>query len=228
MKQTCSLAFWFTILSAPAFAEEPWRQVATHATMLAIVLSVNLVFFFFLFLVSAISNQRKHYALTTLAEEAYLDPLTRLLNRRGFERRLNQPHQQTGFLIILDIDDFKKINDAFGHDAGDRILSAVALRLQQALRPQDIVSRFGGEEFVVYCNTTHLDEAARLGERLVQAVGDSPFNLPEQNQQITVTVSAGAAALSESPATYLQAYRQADTLLYQAKSSGKNRFIGNP
>lgn len=216
------------LLAPSAFAADPWRQIATHATMLAIVLSVNLLFFFFLSLASAVSNKRKRSAITTLSEEAYLDPLTRLLNRRGFERRLNRQSSLSGFLIIIDIDDFKSINDTYGHDAGDRVLSAVASRLKQALRPEDIVSRFGGEEFVVFCRTPHLEEATRLGQRLVQTVGEVPFELPAQSEKVTVTISAGAAELTNKPTAYLGAYRAADSLLYKAKSSGKNRLVIHP
>lgn len=222
-----ALALTVLCLSFPgtAVAAEPWRQIATHATMLAMVLSVNLIFFFVLFLVSAISNKRKQSALSTLTEQACLDPLTAILNRRGFERRLSHQQSLPGFLIVIDIDDFKVINDSYGHDAGDSILQAVASRLKQTLRPEDIVSRFGGEEFVVFCKTPHLKEATRLGNRLVQAIAERPFELPEQRGLVTITVSAGAAELSGPPSAYLGAYRAADKLLYQAKSSGKNRLI---
>ncbi|WP_414829471.1 GGDEF domain-containing protein [Alteromonas sp. H39] len=225
MKAVSTLTALWLFLPGTALAADPWRQIATHATMLAMVLSVNLIFFFLLFLVSAISNKRKRSALSTLTEQAYLDPLTKVLNRRGFERRLTHLQEQSGFLIVADIDDFKAINDSYGHDAGDRILSAVASRLRQALRPEDIVSRFGGEEFVVFCKTPHLEEASRLGNRLVQAIAERPFVLPEQGQQVTITISAGASKLSDTPSAYLGAYRNADKLLYKAKSSGKNQLV---
>ena len=225
MKGALTLTALCLLFPGTALAAEPWRQIATHATMLAMVLSVNLIFFFLLFLLSAISNKRNRSALTALTEQAYLDPLTAILNRRGFERRLNHQHVQPGFLIVIDIDDFKVINDTYGHDAGDRILRAVASRLKQTLRPEDIVSRFGGEEFVVFCKTSHLKEATRLGNRLVQAIAERPFELPEQRGHVTITVSAGASELSDPSSAYLGAYRTADKLLYKAKSSGKNRLI---
>jgi diguanylate cyclase (GGDEF)-like protein len=156
------------------------------------------------------------------------DTLTGVHNRRHVEEHLDQHasaarrHGQELSAIMLDIDHFKAINDAFGHAAGDAVLQEFARRLGTILRAEDIGARWGGEEFLVILPYTDLEGAAVLGERFRASVADEPFVVPP-GQTISVTVSGGCASGGgEDPE---QLVRDADAALYDAKQSGRNRVV---
>jgi diguanylate cyclase (GGDEF)-like protein len=119
----------------------------------------------------------------------------------------------------LDADHFKRINDQWGHAAGDACLSAIAERLRACLRPGDLVGRLGGEEFAVFLPSVTAEDAVRVGERLCQAVAVEAEGIEDG---LTVTLSAGAA-LGGRP--FDQLMRQADAALYQAKAQGRARLV---
>lgn len=161
-------------------------------------------------------------------ELAVRDQLTGLNNRRYMTTQLAQWIRRTTHggeplsVIILDLDHFKRINDCFGHAAGDEVLREVAERLQMNTRPSDIPCRFGGEEFVVILPETPGDMACSIAERIRGAIAARPFALPH-DEQIQVTVSLGVATsrgVHDTPAELLD---RADKALYQAKSAGRNR-----
>jgi len=158
------------------------------------------------------------------------DGLTGIFNHRYFKdqlpleaRRVERTDQQLA-LIMLDIDDFKPINDTWGHAAGDRILSAVAEALSAQLRATDLFARYGGEEFAVLNIQDDIDGAAALAEKLRAAVAAIELPLPEAGSTgdgtLRVTVSAGVALYEGDPDTL---FRKADAALYEAKRGGKNR-----
>ena len=119
--------------------------------------------------------------------------------------------------MILDIDNFKQINDEFGHQAGDRALQEVTSRLDAATRQTDLVFRYGGEEFIVTMPQTRLDEAAILTERLRKSIEKTPIG------EIFLTISGGVACVrDEDDVASLLA--RADDALYDAKSSGRNKI----
>jgi diguanylate cyclase (GGDEF)-like protein len=162
-------------------------------------------------------------------EQAALhDPLTGTHSRRwldGALPRLFQRHRFSGeplCLIVLDVDHFKRINDTFGHPAGDSVLAAVGRLIGQKLRPTDLVARFGGEEFVLLLPHTALPGGVRAAERLREAIAVAPMShggdaLPG------ITVSMGVAALGPSIADPAQLLALADRALYVAKTSGRNQ-----
>jgi len=159
------------------------------------------------------------------------DALTGVHNRRHVEEQLHQHasaarrHGLALSAIMLDIDQFKGINDAFGHAAGDAVLQQFARRLGALLRAEDIGARWGGEEFLVVLPYTDLEGAAVMGERFRAAVADEPFVVPT-GQAIRVTVSGGcASSRGEDPE---QLVRDADAALYDAKQSGRNRVAVAP
>ncbi|GAA0302111.1 diguanylate cyclase [Kineococcus aurantiacus] len=150
--------------------------------------------------------------ITALAEAAVRDELTGLLNRRGLAERL--PAGPVGVLVV-DVDHFKQYNDRVGHLQGDRCLASVAAALTAGSRPDDVVARLGGEEFVVVL--TDGGDAAAAGERLRTAVRDLALPHPAGG---VVTVSVGAAT-----GAWEQAFAQADRAVYAAKAAGRDRVV---
>jgi len=162
---------------------------------------------------------------------ASTDYLTGLPNRRTLvetgERRFAAAragggHAAHGFaLAVVDIDHFKRINDEHGHDIGDVALKHVAARLQSACRGAELPARQGGEEFVVLFEDLHAQNAQAAGERLRQAVAQTPFTAGDL--VLPLTVSIGLAVLQEADANFDSVLRRADEALYAAKAAGRNR-----
>jgi len=166
-------------------------------------------------------------AEAALAHQALHDSVTGLANRVALTDRLGQAllalERQPGriALLFVDLDDFKGINDAFGHEAGDRLLAEVARRLAKVARRTDTVARFGGDEFVVLCTALHDDDDVRLiGDRVMRALRAPLRNTPE----ITVTGSLGAVSTSDPTIDPGLLLRQADVAMYAAKRRGRNRL----
>lgn len=159
--------------------------------------------------------------IESLVEAAQRDPLTGIRNRRGFIDSARELLKEgTGSaLALIDIDHFKQINDRFGHEAGDDLLKALALRLEQGLRRSDIAARWGGEEFAVLLPATGMDEAHTVLERLRASVAlDLQLGAPGR----PVTFSCGLATLHGFD-SFEEASRRADAALYRAKEEGRNR-----
>ena len=163
-------------------------------------------------------------------ELAVTDPLTGLNNRRFLDHQLNvimARHIKGGTglsLLLLDIDFFKRINDGFGHDAGDEVLKEFARRLGLNVRAIDMACRYGGEEFVVLMPETDGPDALHIAERVRSQVADVPFVIND-GRSMQVTVSVGVATsqgLGDSPEALL---KRADEAVYEAKQSGRNRVV---
>lgn len=168
-----------------------------------------------------------HYVLTMsgrvriLSDEAMTDPLTGLSNRRGFTTLAGQYLFTEGHsLIALDIDYFKRINDTYGHDAGDRVLRDIGRMIKEFCRSTDIVSRFGGEEFIIFLPFTDLEESRRTAERIRNGVQQTQF--PGVG---SVTLSAGVTSKDRHICTLEQLINRADAALYDAKRSGRNIVV---
>lgn len=160
---------------------------------------------------------------------AMVDALTGLHNRRHFmsaaqrELDLAQRHRQPLALLVLDVDHFKAINDVHGHLAGDQVLVEIGKRCQQTLRATDLLTRWGGEEFIVLLPNTPVVQARQLAERMREAVSASA-QLMVNGHAAHVTVSIGAAGVAAGQAMALGALIQlADRALYQAKHAGRDR-----
>lgn len=173
---------------------------------------------------AATINRANTYS--TILQYATLDALTNLNNRRQFETRLGQEisitKRQNNPLcaMMIDIDFFKKVNDTYGHAAGDEVLREVAARIKTHLRESDIPSRYGGEEFAVLLPYTHIEEAKIVGERLRKAVESMPVEL--DNQSINVTISMGLAEYNRKESGE-ELFERADKALYAAKTNGRNQ-----
>lgn len=161
--------------------------------------------------------------LAEVEEEARSDPLTRLPNRRAFEERLAELQEAGGplSLAICDIDNFKRVNDQYGHGVGDRVLRTVASLLQTSCAGH-LVARLGGEEFVVLFEGLEPPEAATILDETREMLAAKQFKLRETDAPIgRISFSAGIACGSRKDVN--SPLHRADTLLYEAKKSGRNR-----
>lgn len=148
------------------------------------------------------------------------DVLTGLLNRRGMENALEKVRQldMSWSLIVMDIDHFKRINDRRGHVEGDRIIQQVAQILQHNTREQDLVSRWGGEEFVLLCPATEIDQAQKLAEKIRETIFQTNF---DTDNPLAVTASFGVASFAPGE-SFVSVFERADQALYEAKNQGRN------
>ncbi len=159
-------------------------------------------------------------ALDVESQAASRDPLTQLLNRRGFDRwaRIPEPAGVTlpsVGIILIDLDDFKAVNDQMGHLVGDRLLQQIAQSLRDGTRPRDIVCRWGGDEFLVACPGAELEELSEIGDRLIRAIPEISVD------GMSVNASAGLHVGFLSAEGLIEA----DKALYFAKSLGGNTAI---
>ena len=187
-------------------------------------------------------NRRLAHNHAFLRAQSQRDPLTGLANRRGLHEAAQDgaAHKDgvapsfNGALLLVDIDHFKHVNDGHGHAAGDAVLVEVAHRLARVVRDNDLVARWGGEEFLIYMPGVAAPAAQALAERVLQAVGGEPVQLPAQAgapaQALRVTVSVGYGCFPLPPArvplTLERAINLADMALYTAKGQGRNRAVG--
>lgn len=179
------------------------------------------------------------YALARMSEQLNLsqqelqrladtDPLTQLPNRRVFfaaaETALKQAVRrgETLSLLVIDADHFKELNDSYGHSAGDKALATIADILRASFRPNDLISRVGGEEFAVLLMDIEIDKALVLAQRVVDKVAGSP--LSEANAIIEYSVSCGIAD-TRSGYELQGLFKAADDAMYAAKQQGRNRVV---
>jgi diguanylate cyclase (GGDEF)-like protein/PAS domain S-box-containing protein len=162
------------------------------------------------------------------------DPLTRLPNRQHFLERLREERERATVMdegvgvVFIDIDNFKNVNDSFGHDAGDGLLTALAERLREAVRPTDLVARFGGDEFLVLAGgLSEARDVAQLAWRLANELR-TPF--PVGSATVVVTASFGVSYSSDPAESDEHLVRKSDAAMYTAKQRGRNRVavFGEP
>lgn len=163
-----------------------------------------------------------------MEERSKLDPLTGAFNRQGVKEALEgglaerRASGRSLSILILDVDYFKKINDTHGHLIGDQVLMALSELIKQNTRTDDCFARWGGEEFVVVCRNTRVQNAQNIAEKLRVAIENFRFD-----KKVSFTVSIGVAELQESE-TLEQMFTRADKALYEAKSMGRNRVMVAP
>gem|GEM_PF-130662 len=178
-----------------------------------------------------VTDSMQERLLRRLYESSTRDALTGAYNRAHFDERLRVElafavrHATETSLVMIDIDHFKRVNDTHGHQAGDLVLKEVVSTVQRSLRTEDVLARFGGEEFAVILRGTSLNGARRLGERLREAVEHARIEF--DGRVIPVTLSAGCASMAccANPVGQEELLRIADRRLYLAKSSGRNRVM---
>lgn len=159
---------------------------------------------------------------------AYNDHLTGLPNRRFLDSALTEAlmsaraHDHPLSILLFDVDRFKGINDRWGHAVGDRVLQEMASVLRRTSRRQDVIGRYGGEEFLYILPGRRLDEAVLQAERVRSELAKHPFTAPDESVCLTVSVGATEAMADDNPADLLD---RADQLLYEAKRTGRNRIV---
>lgn len=179
---------------------------------------------------SAQVDRKTRQATARLLREAETDHMTGLLNRRGFERRLEELWHTSSasgaelVLIAIDLDNFKKLNDSLGHEKGDRAIAVAGEILRANLRDDDVAGRLGGDEMMVAMLNSDVDQAKRAAERLMRLFAQHP--LARAFGKLWPTMSIGIAAVVEDGALTTDQLRQfADRALYASKRSGRSCFV---
>jgi diguanylate cyclase (GGDEF)-like protein len=189
------------------------------ATVLPVLLGVPLFFYMSMRMRGlAISNLR-------LGLVARTDSLTSCLNRGAFTAKVTTQLERTdlrpsGALLMIDADNFKAINDLFGHDAGDEALTIIARSIRSTLRAGELVGRMGGEEFGVYLPGVDYRRAEIVAERIRRSINLAIFTPDGRPRQLSVSIGG---AVFEGPASFSELFRIADQRLYNAKDTGRNR-----
>ncbi|RXJ74941.1 GGDEF domain-containing protein [Veronia nyctiphanis] len=169
------------------------------------------------------------HMIMKLYRHATLDPLTGVYNRRmlmtqaqqRFDKRKNKKSPFT--VILFDLDKFKRVNDRYGHFAGDRVLEAFAKAVQSRIREEDIFGRFGGEEFILFLSDCSQENANKIATRILNAVRTMVVDIGEDKEPIQVTVSIGLHTTNKADDLY-SALEKADASLYQAKAKGRDQI----
>ncbi|WP_069477510.1 GGDEF domain-containing protein [Sulfurospirillum halorespirans] len=176
------------------------------------------------------ANDVKDMAI--LQHESITDALTGLKNRRYFDQRMSEEvalslrHKLPLSLMLLDVDHFKKINDTYGHQIGDEVLSSLAKLISGMVRDSDIVARYGGEEIAIITPRTSKEEAALLAERLRDLIEKTTVAMVGTTQEVVqVTVSLGICSLSAVITDKDALLEESDQALYLAKKYGRNRVV---
>jgi diguanylate cyclase (GGDEF)-like protein len=214
-----------------------FRVLVTLATMFLMAL--------LLFIQHRRLNRELQRTNTVLQEASLTDPLTGLRNRRYFSATIEadigqtlrsyadqqNPHTRDLVFYLIDADNFKEVNDQYGHDVGDKVLIEMARRIGTSIRNSDVLVRWGGEELLIVSRYTDRQEAELLAERVLSAVADTPFTLGARAEKMYRTCSIGWAAFpwfTDNPRAvgYEEILTLADRGLHRAKQQGKNRAIG--
>ncbi|MCV2352019.1 GGDEF domain-containing protein [Paucibacter sp. Y2R2-4] len=201
-----------------------WLAVAACVVLLGVLLTLA-------YQRIRVSNQALARSNADLRRQGERDPLTGLANRRHFQtaiKRLAEQGKLQGTVFLIDIDHFKRINDVHGHAAGDAVLVEVAQRLGATLREEDLVVRWGGEEFLIVVDDRQVATATALAQRLLDQIALMPVSYGAQ--QIHVSASIGFASFPLAPhalsVNWERAIDLVDTVMYMAKAHGRNRAFG--
>ncbi len=205
------------VISPPASQQsEYWQLFLTRISIFSLIIIV--LYFVFSTIVD--------YFKKRLVEDTEIDHLTRLPNRSYLNWKFEEMacHHTSLCLAMADIDDFKLVNDTYGHQIGDNVLKGIAEQFTHNLRHQDISVRWGGEEFILILPDTSIEQAVEIIERIKASVAAKAFKLKDCNETFHTTISFGLSQSDENDKTLNQLIAQADKALYQAKHNGKNRI----
>lgn len=212
-----------------------------HNNELLISNSINGFIFFLAVILISTTIYNHHYeeiAKSILLEEAnsklnYLsnhDPLTELLNRRSFGTQVteklkkNTKTEGLAALILIDVDHYKHINDQFGHPIGDIVLKEISIILREHINANDLATRWGGEEFLIFLSQTSIKEACSLAENIRLSIQNKEILVDKF--KIQVTASLGVSLLKDNfESSFDTSYKAADTALYKAKNQGRNQVV---
>ncbi len=164
-----------------------------------------------------------------MIERASRDPLTNLFNRLQLDRYLERLHKTASFsdlmfaVVMIDIDFFKCVNDAHGHDVGDAVLVGTAGYLKKVFRSSDFIARFGGEEFIAILPQSNCAQAIGIAQRLLAYFRANPIHISE-TIEIPITISIGISEYHSADESYQQVIKRSDMALYNAKRGGRDRL----
>ena len=209
----CDLPF----VAGAVLSGEPWLFTIVALTPAFLIGAMQIIRSFHRSMLLMLAAEAK---ALHLAEH---DALTGILNRHGMDGalgRIRPGTQRSMALLSIDLDGFKQVNDRHGHSAGDVLLIKVAERLASQLRPDDLLARMGGDEFMVVVRDIGADGAAPLVERLIEAIAGAPYDIGE-GSLVHVGASIGFACLPEDAAGTVELRKRADLALYAAKGAGK-------
>lgn len=202
-------------------------QISIQGIVFVIPSIIGLIFGILFILVVHFSQKLK--AMQIYEELAKIDTLTGATSRYAcelildIEYKRNLRNKQAFCIIMIDIDNFKQINDTYGHSIGDQVLRSLTRCLESNLRDMDIVCRWGGEEFIVVLPDTHAPEAMNIAKTLCQSVSSYDFNPPDK-----VTISLGVTSTEKECKNIEMMIDKADKALYRAKEFGKDCVIFEP
>jgi diguanylate cyclase (GGDEF)-like protein len=219
------MALYFTILGIGFFGS--FTEVYPYTELEVTRLIATSVALYLLILASEKIRVQSYGAITLTSENhrqlANTDPLTKILNRHGIQSALSQKSiHQPAVVVLLDIDNFKSINDNYGHDAGDAVLIRLALMLKDNIKGHDLLARWGGEEFLLVLFDADINSAFNLMDKIRSNFSQALFSFGAD--AVTVKFSAGLAVLN-SVEEFESIIKQADKRLYKAKVTGRNQII---
>ncbi len=174
------------------------------------------------------------HRISMLEQESVTDPLTGIFNRRYMERRLHEEFSRAEryrlpfSILLIDVDNFKGLNDIYGHQVGDLVLVELTHLILGCIRATDVVARYGGDEFMVIASNTTEKAAYRLADRIRQQVEDEAFDMSAENEEhvsVHLTISIGISSFGEDIESIHTLIHCADEAMYQAKKEGRNRTI---
>ena len=213
------------------------ETISAQRTLLIVAVTAIIIISIFVYLALRFGRIQKktNDELIKLNDQLYelatTDSMTQLFNRRHFiesaQRQINQM-QRTGVegaMLMIDIDDFKKVNDTFGHAMGDEVIAKVAAILKVNSREYDLVGRVGGEEYAMLLSPCEFDKANQIAERL--RIKTEELSISHQNNTIKITISIGLTMIKKADKDIDRAIHRADMSLYKAKKSGKNRIVSD-
>ena len=177
----------------------------------------------------SVSENKLIKELDVAKREALIDPLTKLWNRRGFDQLCEREFERSKYdnlpasLMFVDVDKFKQINDTHGHDFGDYVLRDIAQRIRSCLRSNDVVCRYGGDEFLIFINEQTILLVEQTAKRLLEAIRSNPIVYKDNSQVVSVTIGIGHTDASKDVSMDTLIIK-ADEALYEGKNQGRNCF----
>jgi diguanylate cyclase (GGDEF)-like protein len=229
-----TLFIFIFIFGYIGYATAFWNHATTWSDLIVPAVFISGACFVWLTTTLFLQTANDIRRLTILEQENISDPLIGIYNRRFLDRRLEeecaraQRYSLPLSVMLIDIDHFKRINDANGHQVGDQVLSFLGKLLLQVIRDSDIAARYGGDEILIITPNTSASLAGVLAERLRQHVETHELTLTKLFKnplQIRITVSIGVASLSQEATECQRLIQNADEALYRAKQEGRNRVV---
>ncbi|MDD4543327.1 MAG: sensor domain-containing diguanylate cyclase [Clostridia bacterium] len=214
------------------YVDKTTQDKSQQVRMLLIILSSITIVIIIVALIVVHLLERWYYGNfnKTLIEESLKDPLTNTYNRRAAYKYLATSWSNfksiglNAKIMMIDIDNFKKVNDSCGHSVGDKVLTELADTLNSHIRSNDFLSRWGGEEFLLICNGLKKEDVSNFTKKLLATVENMQFEC-EELKKFNITVSIGVSDFYDSDDQFSLAVNRADMALYKAKAAGKNTFV---